>query len=133
MNTIEFDWDNDDKEEFEWRTADMAKVEYDWATAPVICTIDGQKWLLGPEADKLSDWNEAKMWCILIGGDLPPIEILFQCYENVDLRSTFSQSQYWSSTSNEFFAWYQDFLNGFQDYTIPSLHYYVRAVRKVPI
>jgi hypothetical protein len=107
---------------------------FDWNKAPVICELNSHRWLLGPEADEELTWADAVMWCGSVGGELPPRDVLLQCYMNEDIRLLFKTEWYWSST--EFgvaFAWLQPFGSGSQTGTAKSSTGYVRAVRKVLI
>jgi hypothetical protein len=111
-------------------------TNFNWNEAPIICELNGYRWHLGPEADEEINWQDAKAWCELVGGELPPRDILLQCYLNEDIKSGFKKEFYWSST--EFSAptaWGQHFLNGYQTNYVKNnyYYYYVRAVRKVLI
>ena len=102
--------------------------------APVICTLNGVKWLLGPEAEDELTWEDAVAWCKLNGGELPPREILFLASLNQDAADWFREQPYWSSTEfNATYAWVQSFRNGYTFYTSKPTSSYVRAVRKVLI
>jgi len=105
-----------------------------WDEAPVICEINGYRWFLGQEADEEMNWHEAVEWCKSVGGELPPRDILLQCFMNEGIRPLFKPEWYWSST--EFLAtdaWLQGFANGYQAYGLKNGYGYVRAVRKVII
>ena len=107
---------------------------FDWENAPVICELNGYGWLLGQEADEELNWADAKAWCQSVGGELPPRDILLQCYMNEDIKLLFRKDWYWSGT--EFLAtgaWKQNFGNGNQASTYIAYNIYVRAVRKYPI
>jgi len=109
-------------------------VAYDWNKAPVICELNGYRWLLGPKADDELNWQSAKDWCKSVGGELPPRDILLQCYMNEDIKPLFKASWYWSSTEfGAADAWLQYFGNGDQDTNGKTNYFYVRAVRKCPI
>jgi len=102
---------------------------YDWDSAPVICELNGYKWVLGPEHEKKLNWQDAVEWCHSVGGELPPRDVLLQAYFKLELKSRFASNDYWSfleNNSNN--AWYQNFNNDNQynnkKYTLP-----VRAVR----
>jgi hypothetical protein len=108
---------------------------FDWNKAPIICELDGFSWHLGPaKADEEMNWEDAKVWCQSVGGELPPRDILLQCFMNDDIKPLFKTSWYWSST--EFYAthaWKQDFGIGKQNSNIKNYPNYVRAVKKVKI
>ena len=113
--------------------AEEAK-SFDWKSAPIICEINGFRWVLGQEADEEMKWADAKAWCQSVGGELPPRDILLQCYMNEDIKLLFRKDWYWSGT--EFYAthaWGQDFSNGNQYNTTKTSGHCVRAVRKYPI
>jgi hypothetical protein len=108
--------------------------EYNWNNAPVICTLNGVKWLLGPETEEELTWGAAKDWCKSVGGGLPPRDVLLQAYLDEDIRKEFAYNYYWSSTENDSTsAWSQYFYNGFQDYGLKSFTLPVRAVRACDI
>ena len=105
-----------------------------WDEAPVICEINGYRWFLGQEADEEMTWREAVEWCKSVGGELPPRDILLQCFMNEGIRSLFKLEWYWSSA--EFYAasaWEQAFTNGDQDTNSKNASNYVRAAKKVKI
>ena len=107
---------------------------FDWENAPVICELNGYGWLLGQEADEELNWADAKAWCQSVGGELPPRDILLQCYMNEDIKLLFRKDWYWSGTEfHAATAWFQGFGNGYQDDGSKTTSYYVRAVRKYPI
>jgi len=108
---------------------------YDWENAPVICELNGSKWILGPEADEEElDWDAAIEWCTSVGGELPPREVLLMCYMNEDIKKEFAATCCWSSTEfTATSAWYQFFTNGSQNYGIKAIATYVRAVRRLDI
>jgi len=110
------------------------QLNFNWDEAPVICEINGYRWLFGQEADEKINWEEAVEWCELVGGELPPRDILLQCFMNEDIKSEFKTEWYWSSTAfNASHAWGQSFYNGTQDFTNKSIYNSVRAVKKVKI
>jgi len=109
-------------------------VAYEWGRAPIICELDDYSWHLGPEAYDEMNWQDAKAWCELVGGELPPRDVLLQCFMNEDIKSEFKTEWYWSSTAfNASHAWGQSFYNGTQDFTNKSIYNCVRAVKKVKI
>jgi hypothetical protein len=112
------------------------KVSFNWENAPVICELNGYRWILGQEADKELNWQDAKDWCKSVGGELAPRDILLQCYMNEDIKPLFKDGWYWSGTeSSASTAWGQLFGNGNQDndFNFKTYNFYVRAVRKCPI
>ena len=107
---------------------------FDWENAPVICELNGYGWLLGQEADEELNWADAKAWCQSVGGELPPRDILLQCYMNEDIKLLFRKDWYWSGTEySATFAWLQLFDYGNQNFNTKTYYNYVRAVRKYPI
>ena len=105
-----------------------------WNDAPIICELNGYRWHLGPEADEEMNWKNAKVWCELVGGELPPRDILLQCFMNEDIKSEFKTEWYWSSTAfDATVAWGQHFTTGHQAHSNKLNTTYVRAVRKCPI
>ena len=107
---------------------------FDWDKAPIICELNGYRWLLGQEADEEMNWNDAKDWCKSVGGELPPRDVLLQCCMNEDIKPLFKESWYWTSTEfNATTAWIQGFSNGNQANYRKTNGTYVRAVRKCPI
>ena len=99
----------------------------DWTT---ICELNGQRWLLGPEAPGSMNWNDAQKWCESVGGVLPPREILLHTYLNSAISWGFASDYYWSSSEyNSDNAWYQFFGNGNQSYFAKHNTCLVRAVK----
>jgi len=112
----------------------LTNQPYDWKNAPVICELNGTKWLLGPEADEELDWDAAIEWCQTVGGELPPRNILLEAYMNEDIRREFIATYYWSSAEfSATDAWGQYFFNGFQNYYDKNSASYVRAVKRLVI
>jgi len=111
------------------------QTKVDWGKAPVICTINGVKWLLGPEAEEEMTWQEAVLWCKSVSGVLPPRDVLLQCYMNEDTKKEFTESYYWSSTKfADGSTWIQDFfLHGYQIGGVNGKTNSVRAVRAIKI
>ena len=110
------------------------ETQYNWGTAPVICTLNGYKWLLCQEAPGRIKWKDAIDWCKVQGGELPPREVLLMCYLNDEIRPLFKESWHWSSTEfNTTYAWAQHFSDGNQDGGSKDGTHSVRAVRKVLI
>jgi hypothetical protein len=106
------------------------QTKFNWAKAPIICTLNGVKWLLGPEAEEELTWEDAKVWCQSAGGELPPRDVLFLA--SLQTADWLEQHPYWSST--EFGApnsWTQSFFNGHQYFYSKNFCCYVRAVRRV--
>jgi hypothetical protein len=107
---------------------------FNWNDVQVICELNGYRWLLGPETDEEINWDDAKDWCKLVGGELPPRDILLQCFMNDDIKPLFKTSWHWSSTEfTATYAWCQHFYNGNQFTTNEGTNYYVRAVKRVKI
>ena len=71
---------------------------YDWDNAPIITTIDGIEYRLGPESPNRLTWDEAIDWCESVGGELPSREVLLICFINETIRANFKRDYYWSST-----------------------------------
>lgn len=44
----------------------LESISYDWDRAPIICELNGYRWLLGPEFDEAMTWGEAMGWCIMV-------------------------------------------------------------------
>ena len=117
---------------------DALKVEAEksfyWKNGPIICEINGFRWVLGFEADEEMKWADAKAWCELVGGELPPRDVLLQAYLNEDIKTIFQKDWYWSGTKfGAPNAWVQDFLTGYQFTDLKTNYSYVRAVKKVRI
>jgi hypothetical protein len=107
---------------------------FNWEEAPTICVINGYRWQLGPEADKKLNWQDARDWCVSVGGELPPRNILLQCFLDENIKPLFKEEWYWSSTYySATYAWVQFFSNGNQLNNAKTYNLYVRAVRKVLI
>jgi hypothetical protein len=108
--------------------------EFDWNIAPTICELNGFRWVLGPEAPESMSWDDATEWCKSVGGVLPPRAVLFLAYLNEDIRDSFANASYWSSSENySNNAWFQYFNNGNQNYYSKNNTYLVRAVRAIKI
>ena len=108
--------------------------QYDWDDAPVITTIDGIEYRLGPESPEELNWHDAIDWCKSVGGELPSREVLLICHANESIRSQFAAGYYWSSTENNATnAWYQGFYNGYQYPNVKASSLYVRAVRRIAV
>ena len=106
---------------------------YDWDNAPVITTIDGIEYRLGPESPNRLTWDEAMDWCKSVGGELPDRQVLLACYINENIRINFKEEYYWSSTEfSTAYAWYQYFGNGGQGTNFKNNTPYVRAVKRFP-
>ena len=109
-------------------------TNFNWNDAPIICELDGYRWLLGPEAEDELNWADAIEWSKLVGGELPPREVLLMCYINEDIKPSFKTSWYWSSAEfNATNAWGQTFTSGYQGNNGKNNFNSVRAVRKCPI
>ena len=102
-----------------------------WDKDPVICELNGYRWYLGQEADEEMNWHDAVEWCELVGGELPPREVLLMAYINENIKPLFKPEWYWSSTEfDATIAWLQSFSTSTQRNTSTA---YVRAVKKVKI
>jgi hypothetical protein len=108
---------------------------FNWNDAQVICELNGFRWYLGPEADEEMNWADAKAWCVSVCGELPPRDILLQCFMNEDIKPLFKTDFHWSSTEfNATTAWGQYFGSGNQGNSYKNNdYYYVRAVKRVKI
>jgi hypothetical protein len=112
----------------------LTNQSYDWATAPVICELNGYRWILGPEAPEMVDWDAAIEWCQTVGGELPPRNILSEAYLNNEIRKEFTTAGYWSSTElTGPKHWVQFFIIGGQSRNLETNALYVRAVRGLDI
>jgi len=112
----------------------LNKGDYDWDNAPIICELNGFKWLLGPKAPFSLNWNDAIEWCKRVGGELPPRDILLLSYMKEEIKKEFAATYYWSSTElTATYAWYQSFSYGSQSKAIKTYSGYVRAVRRLAI
>ena len=96
-----------------------------------ICTLNGFRYYLGPEADTPMNWEDAKKWCKDQGCELPNREVLLQIYRK--FKNNFNYNVwYWSI--DEFpakTAWRQSFKNSNQGYDTKEANHYVIAVIKV--
>ena len=112
----------------------LTKQPYDWNNAPVIVQINNTKWLLGPEAPEEMNWNDAREWCQSIGGELPPRDVLLQCYINESTKPLFKTAWYWSSPDfDATTAWIQTFPSGYQGTSFKTTSNYVRAVQAIKL
>lgn len=108
--------------------------EFQWNKAKTICTLNGVRWLVGPEAPEELTWVDANKWCKSVGGELPSREILLHAYLNENTNKEFASDHYWSSTEYDSFgAWNQNFYNGFQFTNGRLSTLPVRAVRAINI
>jgi hypothetical protein len=108
--------------------------EFDWNIAPTICELNGFRWVLGPEAPESMSWDDATDWCKSVGGVLPTREILLLAFMDKDIRDSFANDAYWSSSEdNSGNAWNQDFSNGLQYNYAKYNTYLVRAVKAIKI
>ena len=116
-------------------TAIKEQTKVDWDKASIICTLNGYRWYLGPEAEQEMNWYDAKEWCQSNDGELPPRNILLECYMNEDINPLFKTESYWSSTALfDSSAWYQFFDLGNQNsYIHKTTNCYVRAVRAIKL
>jgi hypothetical protein len=110
-------------------------TRYNWDKAPTICELDGYRWVLGPEAEDAMNWDAATEWCKSVGGVLPPRAVLFLAYLNEDIKRSFANDYYWSSSEYDSdSAWYQSFYSGYQSYNgNKSDTCLVRAVKAIKI
>jgi hypothetical protein len=79
-------------------------------------------------------WNDAIKACAALkeGWRLPTREELHLMWLNKD--DSFAAAYYWSSSEyDNTNAWFQNFLNGFQNFYNKNYTYYVRAVRALTI
>jgi len=107
---------------------------FNWDDAPVICELNGYRWYLGQEADEEMNWHEAVEWCKSVGGELPPRDILLQCFLNEDIRPLFKPEWYWNSTEfNAAVACKPYFYDDYQSNTYKNNDVYVRAVKRVKL
>ena len=109
-------------------------IQSHWEHSPVICELNGYRWYLGPEAEGELTWEDAIEWCKSVGGELPPRDVLLQCYMNKSTRLLFKKVWYWASTDfivNS--AWIQGFTNGNQATNFKPYENYVRAVLAIKI
>lgn len=103
---------------------------------PLICTLDGVQYFLGPQAPDTMTWQDAMDWCKSLGDgyELPNRQVLLACFENEDVRTQFMADDYWSSSEySTTVAGYQDFGNGDQVNSNKTGNGYVRAVRRVTL
>tara|TARA_R110000868_G_scaffold1454_4_gene11491 strand:+ start:895 stop:1239 length:345 start_codon:yes stop_codon:yes gene_type:complete len=110
-------------------------TDFDWNTAHTICELNGFRWVLGPESEDEMNWDDATDWCKSVGGVLPSIAILHDSYWNRDIKGSFANGYYWSSSEfDDYRAWLQSFYNYGQKYIVhKSNPYLVRAVRAIKI
>jgi hypothetical protein len=107
---------------------------FDWHHAPVICEINGSRWVLGPESSHELNWHDAIVFCKSVDGELPPREVLLMGYLNEEVNEQLVDSYYWSITDFcDKTAWSQNFSNGNQSNIFKSNITHVRAVRKLYI
>lgn len=100
----------------------------------IICTLNGVQWALGEESEKLLNWNAALTWCKSIGQELPPREVLLIAYLSPEIKGSFANNFYWSSTDNDTdsdYAWAQYFDDGYQNQYNKYNIFAVRAVRRI--
>ena len=80
------------------------------------------------------NWQQAKEFATKSGGELPTRREQSLLFAN--LKEQFDERWYWSGeqhASGSRYAWYQDFLDGYQDYDDKSIEGRARAVRRVSI
>ncbi|CAB3783063.1 hypothetical protein LMG28688_01571 [Paraburkholderia caffeinitolerans] len=88
--------------------------------------------LLPGDNDRAS-WQAQMEWAKSIGGDLPTRAELVIAYEKH--RDQFQKTAYWSNTPDDNpeyagWAWYQDFIHGYQSYYSQDYEFRARAVRR---
>ena len=99
-----------------------------------ICTLNGTKWLLGNEAPREMNWQDAKDWCKSVGQQLPPREVLLMAYLNLETCGGFADGSYWSSSEDgSSYAWFQNFDYGNQNSNNKNNTLPVRAVRAIKV
>lgn len=105
---------------------------------PLICTLDGYEYYLGPECPDELLWQEAIDWCKNLGHgyDLPNrIVMLAVCMNPTVSNHIRSNSYYWTSTEiDTSSAWGQYWYSsgpGYQHSNSKTYARRVRAVRKV--
>ena len=85
-------------------------------------------------------WKDAKKACADLGNGwrLPTkdeLDLLYQYKDDIgNMKEEEYEQYYWSSTSyNKYYAWFQDFINGYQFYLLYSKSFFhaVRAVRDI--
>ena len=93
---------------------------------------------IAPKSTEIqANWDDAKLYCLSLNVDgktgwrLPTKAELNEIYKS---KNDFEKFWYWSSTGNGGgYAWYQNFVNGYQgNYGRNYGGYYVRAVRSIP-
>ena len=90
--------------------------------------------ILLPVDEVVPSWNAGMELAKNIGGDLPDRaeQALFHKY----MPEEFQKKAYWSNTQhagNSDYAWYQNFLSGYQNSISKSCELRVRPVRRVTI
>jgi hypothetical protein len=110
-------------------------TEYNWSKAPTICEFNGHRWVLGPQTEDKMSWRDAFVWCKKVGGVLPPRAVLILAYFNEDIKRSFANYYYWSSSEYDSdSAWYQSFYSGCQSYNgNKSDTCLVRAVKAIKL
>jgi hypothetical protein len=91
--------------------------------------------LLPGDSDEAS-WQAQMDWAKSIGGDLPTRAELVIAYEQH--RDQFQKDAYWSNTPDSDpgysgWAWFQNFLYGYQGYYPQGYEFRARAVRRLSI
>ncbi|MFH1897358.1 MAG: DUF1566 domain-containing protein [Candidatus Desantisbacteria bacterium] len=96
----------------------------------------GQHGLVAATVDREATWDKAVQICAIYRGGghadwhLPSKEKLSALYWQKSVVGGFGSEYYWSSTEySSDDAWYQSFVNGFQDYNDKNFILCVRAVR----
>jgi len=107
------------------------QIHFDWKSARTVCTLNGYRYLLGPEAPRELGWEAAKLWCRSAGGDLPLRHIMLLAYFYADIKDEFSPKPYWTgSEASDEAAWHQDFHSGRQDVSSKEVKARVRVIRR---
>ena len=94
---------------------------------------DYHLFILPGEAENVT-WSKAKEWAKKVGGDLPTRREQRVLFANA--KDEFKPDWYWSgevNASNSASAWYQRFLNGYQNYYDRYYSLRARAVRRLVI
>ena len=112
----------------------LLKADLELKKEPLICNHPAMSFEVYPTDLKKMKWDEAKKACADLGDGwrLPTRIELIVMYQNQDELGGFANDFFWSSTEfNNLEAWYQLFLNGFQNGLSKTNTNYVRAVRDI--
>lgn len=92
----------------------------------------GHHIILLPGDSAVAGWKTQMNWAKSIKGDLPNRVEHGLLYKH--LPNQFQNSLYWSNEQrSDGSAWLQDFVNGYQDWSITLSQHRARAVRRVAI